>query len=104
MLWPIQDQVDGGAPAPAEHDLRLVHQPAALVPQRAVIGAEDPRRSRPALARLEHQAALDRKPDQVGQAALRIRIAGDPKGALMVNPILARLAQIRLRSRLGGTR
>jgi hypothetical protein len=73
----VQHQIDGCASTMADQDPRLVDQACALIPRRALVGAVDPRGAGPRLARLQHDAAIDRQPDEVRQAALGVGVAGD---------------------------
>ena len=64
-------------PAAAEGDGHLLDDLRPGWPAAVDSGAEDATRPGPGVTDLEDEAVVDRKPDQVRQAGIRIRVARD---------------------------
>ena len=80
LAGPVEHQVDGLPATLATADRNLLEQLGVLRPLLERV-AVDARGRRPALPRLQPEAALERKPQQIRQRALAVRITRDEKGS-----------------------
>ncbi len=77
---PIEHEIDRRSPPAAEQDRRLLDDLSLFGPRLLEAVAVDARGRRPRLARLQHQPAFEREPQQVGQLAVCVRVPRDDEG------------------------
>src|SRR6266540_31850 len=70
----VEHEVDRGPAPSAEPNRRLLDDPGVLRPWLLEAVTVDARGRRPQLARLQHQPALERQPQQIGQLAVFLRV------------------------------